>query len=306
MHPPPAVIESTVFATLPDELQLAERPSTFAADLFRGRGLGSFLEGPSFDREGNLYLVDIAHGRIFRLSAAGDFTVVAEYDGMPNGLKIHRDGRLFVADRQNGIVEVDPVSGKVTTVLGPEQLPGFKGPNDLFFASNGDLYFTDQGASGLDDPTGRVFQYTAGGQLNCLLANGPGPNGLVMDPAESALYVAMTRTNSIWRVPFRADGSVHRVAVFARLVGGMGPDGLAVDRDGNLAIAHPGLGAVWLFSPLGLPIYKVEAAAHGLTTTNIAYGGPENRSLFITNSFADNVLRAEMPVAGEPMFAHMD
>ncbi len=306
MFAPPQVIESTVFASLPDELQLTDRPSHMARDIFRGRPLGSFLEGPSFDRDGNLYVVDIAHGRILRISPEAEFEVVADYDGGPNGLKIHKDGRIFVADRYNGILEVDPVNGKVTPFVGRDDIDGYKGVNDLFFDSQGHLYFTDQGDSGLHDPTGRVFRYTTEGALECLLDNVPSPNGLVMDPKESELYVAVTRTNSIWRVPFRADGSINRVGIFARLAGGMGPDGLAVDREGGLVIAHAGFGAVWRFSALGVPTHKVESADGGLMTTNIAYGGLEGRTLYITNSFSGTVLQAEMPVAGETMFAHMD
>jgi len=302
MYPQPQVIQTTVFATVPEELQLTDRDSHMSRDIFRGRPLGSFLEGPSFDRDGNLYVVDIAHGRIFRVSPAGAFTVVTEYDGSPNGLKIHRDGRLFVADRRNGIVEVDPANGKVSVLIGPEQLPGFKGPNDLFFASNGDLYFTDQGDTGLHDPTGRVFRYDTSGNLHCLIDNVPSPNGLVMDPEESALYIAVTRANAIWRMPFRQDGSINRVGLFAQLVGGMGPDGLAVDTEGNLVIAHAGLGTVWLFSAQGLPIHKLPACDHSPLTTNIAYGGPDNKSLYITESESGSILIADMPEPGRKMY----
>ncbi|SVC67239.1 uncharacterized protein METZ01_LOCUS320093, partial [marine metagenome] len=64
MYPQPTVIEPTIFAQVPDELQLSDRDSHMSRDIFRGRPLGSFLEGPSFDSDGNLYVVDIAHGRI--------------------------------------------------------------------------------------------------------------------------------------------------------------------------------------------------------------------------------------------------
>ncbi len=306
MIPMPEVIETRVHAALPDDMLMSDAESAMSRDMFRGRPIGSFLEGPSFDRDGNLYLVDIAHGRILKLSAAGEFSTVAHYDGQPNGLKIHQDGRIFVADRQNGIVEIDTVNGKARTVLGRDDLPGFKGPNDLFFDSKGNLFFTDQGETGLHDPTGRVFMRSPDGTLRCLLDNVPSPNGLVMDPAEEVLYVAVTRTNSVWRVPMRPDGSIHRVAIFVRLTGGMGPDGLAVDVEGNLAVAHAGLGCVWLVSANGVPSHRIEACDGGRLTTNITYGGPENRTLFITNSFSNNVLRAEMPHPGEPMFAHMD
>ncbi len=73
---------------------------------------------------------------------------MTEYDGWPNGLKIHKDGRIFVTDYKRGIVLVDPDTGKVTPLLETRGSESFKGVNDLFFAANGDLYFTDQGQTG--------------------------------------------------------------------------------------------------------------------------------------------------------------
>ena len=306
MVPEPELIESRVWTTLPDELLLTNRDSRFVRDLFHGRPVGSFLEGPSFDREGNLYCVDIAHGRIFCVSPDGEFTVVTQYDGAPNGLKLHRDGRLFVADRFQGILVVDPVNGAVETLIGPDQLLGFKGPNDLFFASNGDLYFTDQGATGLHDPTGRLFRYATDGTLSCLIDNIPSPNGLVMSPGEDQLYLAVTRANAVWRVPIDPDGSVNRVGLFCQLIGGWGPDGMAVDSAGNVIVAHAGFGSVWIWSPLGLPTHRITSCDGGLLTTNIAFGGKDGRTLFITNSLSNNILTAEMPVAGERMYGQMD
>lgn len=304
MVPEPKIIETKVFATVPKELQL-DAETAFVRDLFHGQKVGSFLEGPSFDRAGNLLMVDIAHGRIFKLSPAKEWSVVAQYDGMPNGLKIHKDGRIFVTDRKNGVVIVDPVNGKVESFLGPDKLPGYKGTNDLFFASNGDLYFTDQGETGFHDPTGRVFRYSARGKLDCLVANVPSPNGLVMDPNETMLYVAVTRANAVWRVPVRPDGSVHRVGLFCQLIGGWGPDGMAVDSQGNVLMAHAGGAAVWVWSATGLPLYRVVACDGSPIVTNLAYGGPQKRTLYITNSLANNVLVAEMPAPGQTMFGQM-
>ena len=306
MFAPPKTIDTQIFATLPKELLLTDRESAFMRDIFHGRKVGAFLEGPSFDRDGNLIMVDIAHGRILRLSAKKEWSVVTQYEGAPNGLKIHKDGRYFVSDRVNGIMIVDPVNGEVETYIGRKDLAGFKGPNDLFFASNGDLYFTDQGDSGLHDPTGRVFRKRAkDGALECLISNVPSPNGLVMDPAEQSLLLAVTRANCVWRLPMRNDGSVHRVGLYCQLMGGWGPDGLAMDVDGNCVIAHAGGAALWIWSPMGLPLYHIRACDGGLLTTNMAYGGPNNRTLFITNSLESNVLVAEVPVAGLKMFGQM-
>ena len=113
----PPDIPTRVFARLPDALRIHDRENSWS----RARGGGalhSFLEGPSFDRAGNLYCVDVCHGRIFRISPSGDWEVFADYDGHPNGLKIHRDGRIFVADHKYGLLSFDPITGKRTTAAG--------------------------------------------------------------------------------------------------------------------------------------------------------------------------------------------
>lgn len=303
MFAPPPIIPTRVFARVPDKLRIFNRPSRWATVHRRGQPVDCFIEGPSFDRDGNLYLVDLAWGRIFRVSPDGIFTVCAEYEGEPNGLKIHRDGRIFVADRQRGLLELDPSSGRMHVVVSEWEGQPFQGLNDLVFASNGDLYFTDQGSSGLHSPTGRVFRRRAAGELERVLDCVPSPNGLAFD-RDGTLFVNVTRDNAVWRVPMSADGSVNRAGVFVRLSGGIGPDGLAADLAGGLAIAHLGVGVVWLVSMTGEPIARIQSCA-GLGVTNVAYGGPSRTTLYITESETGQVLTADLPVGGLPIFSHL-
>jgi gluconolactonase len=303
MYPAPQVIPTVVAATYPAALRTATADNDWISGQPPGMPLGSFLEGPSFDREGQLWCVDIPNGRILRMSPAGEFAVVAQYDGWPNGLKLHRDGRVFVADYKNGIMVVDPVNGRVEPYLVRAGVERFKGVNDLFFARNGDLYFTDQGLTGLHDPSGRLFRLSADGRVTCLLDNIPSPNGLVMNVEESILYVAVTRANAVWRVPLMPGGGVSKVGVFIQMSGGAGPDGMAMDADGRLLVAHAGKGAVWVFDRTGEPVYRIASCA-GLHTTNVAFGGADGRSVFITESGSGSILRAELDVAGKAMFSH--
>jgi gluconolactonase len=303
MFPAPPVLPTEVFARVPDQLRIRNRESAWAAAYRPRRATDCFLEGPSFDRSGNLYVVDLAWGRVLRIRPDGGCTVAIEYDGQPNGLKIHRDGRIFIADRVRGILELDPASGRVTPVVGGFEGTTFQGVNDLVFARNGDLYFTDQGFSGLDRPTGRVFRYRADGGLDMVLDRIPSPNGLVLDRSETTLFVNVTRDNAVWRLPLAADGSVHRVGAFIRLSGGIGPDGLALDQAGGLAIAHLGLGVVWIVSAAGEPLLRVQSCA-GSETTNVAYGGADGRTLYITESETGQILKAAVPVPGWSMFSH--
>ena len=299
---PPTPVETRVVATLP--AKLTGKPD---GEWQMGQPLGtpgcSLLEGPVFDRQGNLYCVDLPNGRILRIDAAGGFGVVAEYDGWPNGLAIHRDGRFLVADYKHGIMLLDPVNGRVTPYLVRAGLERFKAVNDLTFAANGDLYFTDQGLTGLQDPTGCLFRIGADGRVDCLLDCVPSPNGLVMDLEETAVLLAVTRANAIWRVPLMRNGGVAKVGTFVQLSGGGGPDGLALDAEGRLAIAHVGLGAVWVVDRLGEPVYRVRSC-RGLHTTNVAFGGPGGRTLHITESESGTILAADLDVPGKALFSH--
>jgi gluconolactonase len=302
------VIDAEVFARVPDHLRRdKELPtSQWARQQHAGKKIPAFLEGPSFDRLGNLFCVDIAHGRIFRVAPDGTFTVVAEYDGEPNGLKIHKDGRIFVADHKHGIMQLDPATGTIVPVIDRPRLQRFLGVNDLLFARNGDLYFTDQGQTGMHDPTGRVYRLRVNGQLDQVLDNVPSPNGLALNAAENVLFVAVTRANCVWRVRLLPDGSATKVGLFVQLSGGLaGPDGLALNVDEGLTIAHAGYGVVWICNQLGDRIVAVRSPA-GIYTTNVAYGGADMKDLYITESYSGTILRARVDVAGAPLFSHDD
>ena len=300
---PPEPIATEVFAELPPEFRRVGQRSGWSDVRRGGATLHSFLEGPSFDREGNLYVTDIPFGRVFRVSPEGRFSLVAEYDGEPNGLKIRGDGKIFITDYRRGILELDPRSGNVTPLLARRYSEGFKGVNDLFFAANGDMFFTDQGRTGHHDASGRVFRYSAAGRLDCLLSTGINPNGVVTNLDETVLYVAMTNANAVWHLALMPDGGITAVGTMLQLSGGIGPDGLALTEAGGLTVAHPGMGAVWIFNRRGEPLYRVNSCGSDLLT-NMAYGGPDLQSLYITDSGNGQILKARLPVRGRAMHSH--
>lgn len=307
LYAPPQEIVSSIFTAVPEEFRLKNFPSDWVKANKPGQQIDSFLEGPSFDLEGYLYVTDIPYGRIFRISPDGEWTLVVQYDGWPNGLKIHKDGRIFIADYKNGIMLLDPVSKKIEPFLTHCRSEGFKGVNDLVFDSQGRLYFTDQGQTGMHDPTGRVFRYNLEkGTLDRLIDNGISPNGLVLSPEENILYVGMTRGNAVWRIPLLPDGSVSKVGIFASLAGGVsGADGLAVDEKGRVFICDAGNGCVWVFNKFAEPEYRLRTCTTGRTTTNLAFGGKDNRFLFFTDSSTGTILQVELNISGQKMFSHM-
>jgi gluconolactonase len=293
-------IELERFTSLPKRFRRPRR--TAWADANRqGAELDSFLEGPSFDRKGNLWCVDIPFGRIFRIDARGAWELVAQYDGWPNGLKIHRDGTIFIADYRKGLLSLDPRTGAIEEVLGTAFSESFKGLNDLHFADNGDLYFTDQGQSGIADPTGRVWRLRANGELTRLLGNAPSPNGITLNKKNTQVYVAITRAQQIWRLPLVRGGTPSKTGVAIQLSGGYaGPDGIEMDEEDGLVVCHLGVG-VWRFDANCLPTHLAYSSgnAHRLMT-NVAF---RRRTLYVTDSANGEILRAEMPFAGKRMFS---
>jgi gluconolactonase len=293
LETPPLKIETRVFSAMPKAFRRKGIATSWADANRQGRPADCFIEGPSFDASGNLYVVDIPFGRIFRIAPDSRWSLVIEYDGWPNGLKIHPDGRILVADYMHGLMELDAKAGRMQPLLTARNSESFKGCNDLHIASNGDIYFTDQGQTGLHDPTGRVYRLSPNGRLDCLIDTGISPNGLVLDPSESVLFVAMTRDNSVWRVPLMKDGGVSKVGRFCSTFGPSGPDGLTMDRDGRLFVAHASLGHVLVFAPNGEWIARIKSCA-GATCTNVAIGGADRDRLFITESSTGSVLVADI------------
>jgi gluconolactonase len=305
MHAP-EIRETTVFTRMPDRFRRTGVRSDWADANRGGQPTDSFLEGPVFDAAGNLYVTDIPFGRIFRIDPKGEWEQVATWAGEPNGMKFLNERELLVTDYRNGLMVCHVASGDVRPYLERRNSERFKGVNDLTFDSRGNLYFTDQGQTGMHDWSGRVFRLTAdGGRLDCLVDNAPSPNGLALNLAENRLFVAITRQNAVWRVPLQSDGSASKVGTYIQMSGGSaGPDGMALDEEDGLIVCHVGTG-VWRFDRNGMPTHVIEPP-EGHHTTNVAFGGPDRRALYITESDTGTIQRVALPVAGKRMYSHQD
>jgi gluconolactonase len=295
-------IKTEVWTSMPAKFRKKQR-SSWSDPNRQGAEVECFLEGPSFDHDGNLWFVDIPFGRIFRVTPNGEWDLALQYDGWPNGFKFHTDGTAYICDYRKGLLRFDPKTARLETILETAYSESFKGLNDLHFARNGDLYFTDQGQTGIADPTGRVFRLRANGALERLVTNIPSPNGITLSTTEKHCYVAVTRAQQIWRLPLMADGSISKTGVAIQLSGGAaGPDGIEMDSQNGLLVCHLGVG-IWRFDSNMLPthlIYSDDPHHHHLA--NLCFGGPDLKSLYITESLSGDILLAKLPVAGKPIF----
>ena len=297
---PPAVVEARVLTRIPDALRSRRRTDWCDANK-PGHEIDSFLEGPCFDREGNLYVCDIPFGRIFRISPALEWTLVCEYDGWPNGLALHRDGSLWIADYRRGLLRHSREGGSPAPILAHRNSESFKGLNDLAFDAQGRCYFTDQGQTGLHDPTGRVYRLD-GRKLDLVAAGIPSPNGVALDTSGRFIFIAATRANAVWRGPLLEDGTVSKLGAFRTFFGASGPDGMAIDVENRVVVCHASLGGAFVMNARGEVTHFVKSPA-GATVTNVAYRPGTSKAVF-TESETGSILEADLPAPGAPLFSH--
>lgn len=255
-----------------------------------------FPEGPAFDRNKNLFVVNVDTGDISKISPKGQVKIFVNTGGAPNGAAFHPNGDLYVADRAKGIIGISP-KGDIRVVVDNYRGKKLNGPNDLVFDTRGNLYFTDPHGSSAEDPFGCVYRISSNGEMACLASGLAFPNGLVLSLDGKYLFVAITRKNRILRYVF--DPPV-RSYLFSQLSGGWGPDGIAFDVAGNLYVAHYGGGDVLIVNPKGEIMERVPIG--GLYPTNVAFGGPDNKTLYVTEVETGSVCCFNADHPGFPLY----
>jgi len=288
------IVGTTVYARIPAAPQAAEGPAPWFA-LQQRPARPSFVEGLTLGPAGTLYLVDVPWGRVLQVLDGGETRTVLQYDGQPNGLALRPGGGALLADFEHGLLQVDELASgaEIKPLLTRYGMSRFKGLNDVQVARNGEVYFTDQGGTGLHDPSGRIYCLRPDGELRVLLDGLPSPNALALDEVNRVLYVAVTRDNAVWKVPLRADGTVAKVGRHIQLSGGAGPDGLALTRRGWLLVTHLGLGVVWLFDDKGRPVLAYDCPT-GDDPSSVTVAS-DNHHVLIAEASSGSILLAALP-----------
>jgi len=257
-----------------------------------------FPEGPAFARDGTLYLVNLEGGYISRVPPGGQPEVFHPTGGRPNGLAIHKDGSLYVADSGlRAVLRVDPETKEQQAVAGAFRGRPFNGPNDLCFGPDGTLFFTDPLHSSAENPIGKVYRLTPAGRLSVVLDGLAFPNGLCLSEDASILYLAETKRHRILRCRLDAAGRCREWDVYAQVEGG--PDGMALDLRGNLYVALYGRGAVGVIPPGGGSVTYLPV--DGPRPTNVAFHGER---LYVTEAATGTLQVLSIGVPGLPLYSH--
>ena len=251
-----------------------------------------FTEGPLWHPTGHYLLFSDLAGDVIRRwgeqSGAHDFR---RPSGKANGLAWDRQGRLVACEHVGRRVTRTETDGTVTVLASAYHGTPLNSPNDLVVKSDGAIFFTDP-PYGLQDyygiaraqdlPFQGVYRLGPDGALRLLVDDFAAPNGLCFSPEEALLYVDDTERQHIRVFDVRGDGTLANGRLFFdfaahRDEGPGAPDGMKLDRHGNLYSTGPG--GVWIIAPSGEPLGLIgvpEAAS------NLAWGGTDGRTLFIT------------------------
>lgn len=258
---------------------------------------GKSIEGPTFDDQGNLYIVSMAEGAIDKIAPDAKCTQLASTGGIPQGLKFHA-GMLYGVDRKRGVITVDLKSGEVKTLVPDFYGESFIGLNDLIVDQAGGIYFTDAWGSSVLNPRGAVYYLAADHRITRLINNMAYPNGIALSPDNRTLYIDEFMAQRVIAVPVTAPGSLNIgfAHVVAYLAGGWGPDSMAVDAHGNVYSAHWGAREVVVFDSddfiVGSIILPADA---GPMTNNVAFN---HGYLYITEGRKGEIWRVKMNVEG--------
>jgi len=254
-----------------------------------------FTEGPSSDAKGNVYFTDQPNDRIMMWSVNGELSTFMQPSGRSNGLSFDKDGYLWAcADEKNELWRIAP-DKKVSVIPSKYQDKLLNGPNDLWIARNGGVYFTDPfyKRTWWDHTTKpqdiqAVYYLSPDNKTITRVADDlVQPNGIVGTPDGKTLFVADIGGKKTWSYTINKDGSLSNKTLFCE----MGSDGITIDSKGNIYITGKG---VTIFDKNGKQIGNI--AVPESWTANVCFGDPDMKSLFITAS--KGLYRIRMKVKG--------
>jgi gluconolactonase len=263
-----------------------------------------FTEGPLWHPDGFYYFVDVRASMLYRLTPGRAPEVLREKTGGGNGTTFDLQGRLILCEGDNRRVTRQGADGRFEVLVDRFEGKRLNRPNDVVCRSDGSLYFTDPG---LRVPLAEreltyagVYRIALDGAVS-LVADFEYPNGLAFSPDERLLYVANTRwAQYIHVLELDARGQMVRRRIFADMssdeTDGV-PDGMKVDVEGRVYCTGPG--GTWVFAPDGTRLGVIRTPE---VPANLAFGGPDLRTLFFTARTSVYTLRAKVPGQSHPWY----
>lgn len=272
-------------STLAAAPAIADPPSPLAPGAAPEKLAGDFkfTEGPTANAKGDVFFTDQPNDRIMRWAAGGGLSTFMQPAGRSNGMYFDARGNLVAcADEKNELWSIS-ADGKVTVILKAHAGKPLNGPNDVWVHPSGAIYFTDpfykrpwwQHAEPPQDGQ-HVYRLAPDGKgLARVTADLVQPNGIIGTPDGKRLFVADIKDKKTYRYDIADDGALANRALLCEL----GSDGMTLDEEGNLYLTGKG---VFIIAPDGKEIAHIDIPEKWCA--NVAFGGPDHRTLFVTAS----------------------
>jgi gluconolactonase len=263
-----------------------------------------FTEGPLWQPDGYFYFVDVRASKLYRVTPGRAPEVLREQTGGGNGTTFDLQGRLVLCEGDNRRVTRTAADGSIEILADRFEGKRLNRPNDVVCRSDGSIYFTDPGLrvplAERELTQAGVYRIAPGGTIT-LIADCEYPNGLAFSRDERVLYVANTRwTAYILAVELDAAGNPIRRRIFADMSSdeteGV-PDGMKVDVEGRVYCTGPG--GTWVFAPDGARLGIIRTPE---VPANLAFGGPDLRTLFFTARTSIYTMRVKAPGLPHPWY----
>ena len=248
----------------------------------------TYTESPVIDKEGNIYISEPYRGPITKVTPTGEVSTWAETEGA-NGHRILEDGTHLVCDRvRSAVLRLGPDGNEIGVAASRCGDHPLRAPNDLALDQYGGFYFTDPSGS-QEDPIGRICYVNAEGVSQWLAEWEGFPNGIAVSPDWKTLYVAEFNRNEILTFPIESPGKIGAESLLTRLpekenVPLFGPDGIVFGPDGNLYVAHFGMGQIHVLSSEGEVIRTIDLGNDSAWSSNLTFGAAGSQSLYVTGN----------------------
>ncbi len=241
-----------------------------------------FTEGPTSDKDGNVYFVDQDNNRIMEYDTSGKLSTFMQPSGYSNGMTFDGHGHLIAtADEKNEMWSIDVATKKVSVLFNTYDGKLLNGPNDVWVQpTTGRIYFTDPyyprkwwNRGPKENPETVYFYSPEDKKLVRIIDDMIQPNGIIGTPDGKRLYVADIRGRKTFVYDIKADGTLDNKQLFVEL----GSDGMTIDSEGNVYLTTGR--AVQVIGPSG---QKIETIAVPEVPANVCFGGKDMKTLFIT------------------------
>jgi len=284
-----------IFVTIacnPAKQKIVSKELYKSSNLTAANSFTSGAEGPAVDNDGNLYAVNYSkEGTIGKITPTGDSSIFIELPNgsIGNGIRFNSKGEMLIADYTNhNILKVD-MGSKQLSVYAHDSM--MNQPNDIAIDSKDRLYASDPNWNA---GTGRIWRIDTDGKTALLEDNMGTTNGIEVSPGEKILYVNESVQRKVWAYDLSPGGAISNKRLLIEFPD-FGMDGMRCDVDGNLYITRHGKGTVAKVSPKGELLKEITLL--GKNPSNIAFGGPDGRTAYVTLQDHGNIesFRVEAP-----------